>query len=829
MINSRKILPAGLGFLSGLMFVFTVSAVAQETAETSQRYMMPPMAIARLIDAPTTPWVSVSPNNDWLLLLHRPDLPPIEEVAQPELRVAGLRINPRNNGPSRGRYYNALTLKKISDGSEHPVSDLPEDPKISNFGWSPDGKKIAFTLTFTDHLELWTAKIKDSKAKQVFATPLNDAYGNCYEWLADSKTILAFTIVSGRAPAPRKPQAPDGPVIQENLGRKTPTRTYQDLLKNAYDEAVFEYYATSQLALVTLDGRSTPLGQPGIFSAEPSPDGKYILVDRIHRPFSYTVPYHRFPKTVEIWDHDGNVVYLVAEVPLADNIPIAFGSVRTGRRSISWRADANATLYWAEALDGGDAGTEADNRDQVYFFPAPFDGGPVPLLILGSRYSNVQWGDENLALVSEWWWKTRNHKVWAVAPGSPAKEPELLIDRSWEDRYNDPGNPLMRRTDRGTYVLLTADDGNTLFLSGDGASPEGDRPFLDEFDIRTHETKRLFRSEAPYYEYSIRLLDVEKRILLTRRESVSEPPNYFLRDLKKDEITQVTTFPHPTPELADVQKELIRYKRADGVDLTATLYRPAGYSPDDGPLPMLMWAYPQEYKSADHAGQVTDSPYRFVRVSVHSPLLWLVHGYAILDDPTMPIVGEGDEEPNDTYVEQLVTSAQAAVDEVVRRGVTDRDRIAIGGHSYGAFMAANLLAHSDLFRLGIARSGAYNRSLTPFGFQAEERSFWEAPEVYFAMSPFMHAEKVNEPILLIHGEADNNSGTYPLQSERFYGALKGHGATVRLVMLPHESHGYRARESIMHMLYEMTDWLDRYVKNAEPREEPAGQDTPPGD
>ena len=435
------------------------------------------------------------------------------------------------------------------------------------------------------------------------------------------------------------------------------------------------------------------------------------------------------------------------------------------------------------------------------------------------RFADLQYGSGDLALASGWWWKTRKIKVWAVKPDKPSAEPELLIDRSWEDRYNDPGQPLTYANKHsGRRLLLTDKKGEKLFLAGDGASPEGDRPFLDEYDLKTHQTTRLFHSEAPYYEQPVRLLDPDKRILLTRRESVSQQPNYFIRDLANDKMEQITFFENPTPELKDASKEMIRYKRADGLDLTGTLYLPAGYSPDEGPLPMLMWAYPQEYKSADAAGQVTDSPYRFLRTSGHSPLLWLTMGYAVLDDPTMPIVGEGDEEPNDMFIEQLVSSAQAAVDEVVRRGVADPNKIAIGGHSYGAFMTANLLAHSDLFRLGIARSGAYNRTLTPFGFQSEERSLWEAPDVYFTMSPFMHADKIDEPILLIHGEADNNSGTYPLQSERFFAALKGHGATVKLVMLPNESHGYRARESLMHMLYETNNWLDKYVKNAEPRE-----------
>jgi len=790
------------------------SVLAHDAVAGEHEYMMPPQAIADLVDAPLTPGVSISPDQEWMLLLQQPGMPPIEEVAQPELRLAGLRINPRTNGPSRGRYYNSLVLKKMADGAERKISGLPNNPKISNVGWSPDGKRIAFTLTNRDGLELWCAELKNGEAGRVSPMKLNDTYAGPYEWLADNKSFVIYAVPADRGAPPGEMLVPTGPTIQENMGRKAPARTYQDLLKNEHDERVFEYYVSSQVMRVALDGKSAPLGKPGIIrQASPSPDGKYILVETIHRPFSYTVPLHRFPRKVEIWDLEGNTVKVLADLPLADEVPIAFGSVPAGPRSFGWRADTDATVYWTEALDGGDAGAEAESRDQVYMLEAPFSGNPVPLITLGLRFRRIQWGSDELAIAMEWWWKTRRIRAWHIKPGNPDVEPRLLMDYSWEDRYSNPGEPLRYRTDRGTSVLLTANDGKTLFFLGDGASPEGDRPFLDEFDVQTAETKRLFHSEAPYYERPVRLFDVDKRILLTRKESVSEPPNYYLRDLKSGESRQVTSFPHPTPQLTNVQKELIRYQRDDGVQLTATLYLPPGYSVDDGPLPMLMWAYPEEFKSADAAGQVTSSPYRFVRIRWASPLLWLVHGYAVLDDPAMPIIGEGDEEPNDTYVKQLVASARAAVDEVVRRGVADRDRIAIGGHSYGAFMTGNLLAHSDLFALGIARSGAYNRTLTPFGFQSEERTFWEAPEVYFAMSPFMHADKINEPILLIHGEADNNSGTFPLQSERFYGALKGHGATARLVMLPHESHGYRARESIMHMLYEMTDWLDRYVKN----------------
>lgn len=815
---AKACLRSGL-LIAAVVILFSALAYAQ----TPLTYMMPPKAIADLVDAPPTPAVSISPDEQWMLLMQQPGLPPIDEVAAPELRLAGLRINPRTNGPSRAGYYMSLTFKSIADGSERPVTGFSGTPKINNVSWSPDGSRVAFAVTFSDRIELWSAALSDAIAKPVTKLPINAVYGGSYDWMSDSKSFIALTVPSSRGEAPVEVTIPTGPVIQENLGKKAPAMTYQDMLKNPSDEAIFTYFATSQIVHLTLDGNSTQLGKPGIYAqATPSPDGKYLLTEMVHPPFSYTVPVYRFPRLIDVWDSNGKLVHSLCDIPLADQVPTGFSSVRTGPRDHSWRADAPATLYWAEALDGGDARVETDKRDKILMLSAPFTGQPTPLITLALRFEGADWSSDNLAVVYELWWKTRQQHVWAIKPGSPSTEPRLLFNYSSEDRYNDPGSVMTRRSTNGTDIILTGDAGNTIFLAGAGASPEGDRPFVDRYDLSSAETTRLFRSEAPYYERGVRLLGEAQERLLILRESVAEPPNYFIRDLTGSGITQVTSFPHPAPQMIGVQKELIRYKRDDSLDLTATLYLPANYKPEDGPLPMLMWAYPQEFKSADAAGQVTDSPYRFVRVTAGSPLLWLAHGYAVLDDPAMLIVGEGEAEPNDTYVKQLVASAEAAVDEVVRRGVTTRDNIAIGGHSYGAFMTANLLAHSDLFRLGIARSGAYNRTLTPFGFQAEERTLWEAPDTYVNMSPFMFADKVNEPILLIHGAADNNTGTFPMQSERFYDALKGHGATARLVLLPAESHGYRARESVMHMLYEMTDWLDRYVKNAEPRSEGLG-------
>jgi dipeptidyl aminopeptidase/acylaminoacyl peptidase len=806
--------------LIALTLVCTVlPATAQST--TDAVYQVPDQKLVHIVDAPPTPVVRLSPTNEWMLLVQYPSLPSIAELAERELRLAGMRIKPSINGRSRTTSAVDMLFVRLDDLRDVEIVGLPEDPRIESVRWSPDGKRIAFTHTTPDGIELWVAEIDGGQARRLTGPTLSLTSGNAPVWLADSRTLVTAMVPAGRGAEPIESAVPTGPVIQQNLGDVSPARTYQDLLENSHDEALFEYYFTAQLATVSIDAGATNLGQPGIiWDFSTSPDGDYILVQTLHRPFSYLFPASRFPRRIEVMDTAGNPVFRLADLPLQDGIPIAFGSVATGPRSVTWRADAPATLAWVEAQDGGDAGKEAAVRDKLFSLDAPFSGQPVELATLGLRYGGVSWGSNELALVTEWWWKTRSLRTWRIRPGDTSGTQDLLFERSFEDRYADPGSPDTHMNEWGRPVILPSKDGGSMYLVGMGASPEGDRPFLDRFDLDSRKTERLFRSAAPYYERPVQVLDEDGRYLLTSRESVDEPANYYVRDLIEDTERQLTRFPHPTPDLAGIHKEMVRYERADGVKLTGTLYLPAGYDASDGPLPMLVWAYPQEFKSADAAGQVTDSPYRFARVGWWSPLVWLAAGYAVFDDPTLPIVGEGDTEPNDTYIDQLVSGAAAAVDVVVERGVTEPGMIAIGGHSYGAFMTANLLAHSDLFAAGIARSGAYNRTLTPFGFQAEERTVWEAPEIYFEMSPFMHAEKVNEPILLIHGELDNNSGTYPMQSERYFNALKGLGATARLVMLPYESHGYRSRESILHMLWETQQWMDAYLtpKPAPPEE-----------
>jgi dipeptidyl aminopeptidase/acylaminoacyl peptidase len=794
--------------LLSFLFFYSLRLVAQENLT----YQVPPDEIRQLVESPPTPAVVFSPDRQWMMLLDRSDYPTIEQLSRPELRLAGLRINPDNFGPSRMNYFTGMRLKHIPSGQERVIRNLPPTPMISNPVFSPDSRKIAFLQNHADRIELWVADLASWEARAVTARKINQVMGGAFSWLSDSRHILFTAVPENRPPLPARSRVPAGPVVEENMGRKTPARTYQDLLKNPYDEMAFEYYASSDLVLTSLNGSESTISASAIHSSfSPSPDGQLILLEIIHRPFSYLVPVNFFPYTVRVIDRQGNVIKDIVEVPLTDYIPTGFNATQREPRLHAWRADKPATLYWAQAQDDGNPRNKAEIRDKLFTWDYPFTGSPRELISLPLRFSRILWGNETTAFIYERWTQDRKERVYLVNPATGTSK--ILFDRNYEDGYNDPGTPLTTFNTFGRPVALITPD-NSVFLTGPGGSPEGDFPFLDKMNLATGKKVRLWRCTAPYYETVITILDPKKPVLVTSRESNNENPNYFIRTVGSDKLTRLTDFPHPYPQLKGVRKEVLKYRRGDGVELTADLYLPPGYTKEQGPLPGLVWAYPREFKSGDAAGQVRGSRHTFTRISWGSPIYWVMRGYAVLDNAAMPIVGEGDREPNDTYVEQLVASAQAVVDYAASLGVLDKNRVGVGGHSYGAFMTANLLAHSDIFRAGIARSGAYNRTLTPFGFQAEERTYWEAPEVYHRMSPFSYADKIKEPILLIHGEADNNPGTFPLQSERFYNALKGHGATARLVMLPYESHGYAARESILHMLWEMDRWLEMFVKQA---------------
>jgi len=793
----------------GLALLVLAPVVHTQPQAAQPAYLTPPPAITSILEAPPTPMVVASPRGDIVVVLQRRSMPPISELSRPMLRLAGLRVDPASSSPHRRPDIVGITLKGVTGGSDLKI-DLPAGSTAQPIGFSADGRRFAFAAHQDTGVSLWIVDVAGRTSRQAPALALNAVFAPApCDWLDDSSALLCHAVPAGRGEPPAPPRVPAGPNIQENSGKASPVPTYQDLLDTAYDETLFEHFGTSHLTMVdAATMKTSTIAQPGLYSrATMSTDGRFVLVERLKRPFSRLVPYDDFAKDVEVWGRGGTRIRAIADLPLADAVPI--NGVPTGPRAYRWTPTAPAMLVWTEALDGGNPKTVVPYRDRLVTLAAPFSGEPTELVRTEYRYRSVAWTEKGVALVSEYDRAKRWTRTWAV--DAPGAQPRKLVDRNAQDAYNDPGQPVMRPA-VGTVIQ----NGDSIYLTGNGSSPEGDRPFLDRLNLKTLATERLFRSEGVAYESVVAVLDPGAGRLLTRRESRTEPPNYFVLDRASSSRRPLTDYRDPAPQLTGVSKQLVTYARRDGVQLSATLYLPPGYKQGER-LPVLMWAYPREFTDPSVASQVTGSPNRFTTIAGASHLTLLTQGYAVLDNPTMPIVGPG-ETANDTYVDQLVASAQAAVDKVVEMGVGDRDRVGIGGHSYGAFMTANLLAHSDLFRAGIARSGAYNRTLTPFGFQNEQRTFWEVPQIYARLSPFSYADKVNEPLLLIHGEADNNTGTFPIQSERFYMALKGHGATVRYVTLPYEAHGYAARESVLHTVTEMLNWMDTWVKNASPRQ-----------
>lgn len=799
-----------------VLFAVLLCCVAGVYSQGS--YKAPPKEIMDVLNAPTVPATSISPSRDKMALLTPLRYPPIADLAQPMLRLAGTRVNPNTNGPHLQAYAVSMTLKNIADGKETPVT-IPAGAKISGVQWSPDGKHIAFGNITSSGVELWLVDTVTSKARKVNNVLLNTAFGG-YEW-EGSTHISASMIPTGRGAAPSYQNVvPSAPNIQETTGRRGTVATVQDLLRSPNDEKLYEYYATSQLVLIGIDGKIRPIGQPAIFNdATFSPDGKFIYVSIIRKPFSYLFPASRFPKTQEVWDANGKVVHKLPDVPLLDNIPSQ--GVPVGPRGISWVPIEPATLTWVEALDGGDPRNKVTPRDKMVKLAAPFTGPPTDILKVEHRFQGRSFGEKDgLMFFYDYNRDTQRRRMFMTDYRNPTNAKQIF-DLNINDRYADIGTPVTRTQPDGTS--LVRQDGDDIYLTGLGASPDGDRPFLRRMNLKTLKVNEIFRSGVEDYEAFVAMKN-DASGFITRKESPAHPPNLVLWNTSLNcppnvscptVPQQLTNFADPAPQLRGITKRLVQYKRADGVDLSFTLYLPPGYK-EGTRLPTIVWAYPESFTDAGVAGQVSGSTNRFTQIGGISHLFLLLSGYAILDNTSMPVVGPP-ETKNDTFVKQIVDASKAAIDKATELGVTDPDRVGVGGHSYGAFMTANLLAHSDLFRAGVARSGAYNRTLTPFGFQDEVRDFWNATKIYTDVSPFFYANKINEPILLIHGEADNNQGTFPIQSERLFAAISGNGGTARLVMLPHESHGYSARESTEHTLYEMVQWFDKYVKNAKPR------------
>ncbi len=785
-------------------------------AQENLTYQKPSAEILALADYERAPSVSMDSKKEYMLLSYRNTYKTLEDLSQEEMRLGGLRINPITNISSTVTYINNLKIRKIKDKVEIQVSGLPKNALITNVSWSPNEKKIAFTNTTLTGVELWIIDVVSASAKKITTDNLNANLGSPYNWMKDNETLLVKILPKNRPTLiDSKKDLPKGPTVSVSDGLKSQNRTYQDLLKNKTDEANFDALVTSELYKISISGNATLFKSAAIYAGESfSPDGNYLMLTTIQKPYSYIVPLSRFPQKSVVYDLNGKEIKLVNEVPLTEIMPKGFSSVRTGRRNMNWRADQPATLYFVEALDGGDQSKPAEFRDEVFVWEAPFSSNPTSLIKTEQRYAGIMWANEKIAIVADSWYDTRNTKAYLFNPSNLTIAPKIIEDRNSQDIYSDPGNFEMIKNEFGRYVIAV--ENNKGYLMGAGFTKDGQFPFIDEYDFTTQQKKRLYTSKMKdKKEDLLSIEDFKKGDVLVMIQSKNEYPNYYFRNIKSNnKLTPITSFKNPFESIKNVHKEVIKYKRKDGVELSGTLYLPVGYDKvKKEKLPLLIWAYPAEYKDKNSAGQNDKNPNEFTFPNYGSFIYWVTKGYVVLDDAAFPIIGEGTTEPNDTFIPQLVANAEAAIDAVDKLGYINRKKVAIGGHSYGAFMTANLLTHSNLFACGIARSGAYNRTLTPFGFQSEQRNYWDVPEIYNTMSPFMNADKMKTPLLLTHGEADNNPGTFTLQTERYFQALKNLGAPVRMVILPKESHGYAAKDNILHLLWEQDQFLEKYLKN----------------
>lgn len=802
--------------MKNITFAFFLAFTLFLNAQQELSYQIPKKSLLDLIDVDLSPAVLKNTNNNILILLSRATYKSIADLSRKELRIAGLRVDPKRFIGSRRTYYNKIQIVDLEKG-ETPISiyGLPENPNFTNFVWSPDEKKIAMTNTTSSGVELWILNVTTRIAKKLISTPINASLGSSINWLKNGKEIFVKFIPKNRQEIINQTEIiPSGPKVTENNGEKAQNRTYQDLIKNPTDAKNFKILSESEIWIVNLDGSSRKFLNKKLFrNISVSPNGEFVMVSFLKEPFSYLVPYYRFPSETHIYDLDAKLIKVLSETPLQEVLPKGFMAVSKYKRNFGWRNDKPATIYYVTAQDNGDPSIDVDFRDALYEWEAPFLKEPILLTKTINRFAGIIWGNKLNAIIFDRWWNNRNTKTYIFSPSKPKVKARIIDDRNYQDKYSDPGNFVTRKGKYGEMVLAL--DNSFGYLIGEGFSSKGQFPFLDKIDFKSFKKERIYESTYTDKFEQIIDYDLDDKKISVRIESKNEYPNYFFRDLNGiNKLEQITFFDNPFKKLENVGKELISYKRKDGLDLSGILYTPENFDKENPKqLPMILWAYPREYKNRSSASQKTNNQNRFIYPNWSSPIYWVTQGYVVLDRAAFPIIGEGKDEPNDSFRKQLVDNAEAAIEAVVSKGYADRNRVAVGGHSYGAFMVANLLSHSDLFAAGIARSGAYNRTLTPFGFQSESRSYWDAPEVYYNMSPFMHADKMKTPLLLIHGEADNNSGTYPLQSERYYNALKGLGATTRLVMFPKESHGYRAKETILHLIWEQDQWLEKHVKN----------------
>ncbi|MDB5120576.1 MAG: aminoacyl peptidase [Sphingobacteriales bacterium] len=781
---------------------FKFNGFAQEVI----KYQKPSQTIIDLVDAPILPKAIFSSNGEWMLLLQPQGLISANEALKPEIKIAGLFIDPSINSVSVDTFYTDIKLKSVNKEEEYILTGLPESLLASEIRWSPDDSKIAFCNTTNSGIELWIADLRTFTAKRLTDQYLNKTVGNTYCWEPESKSLIAKFITADRGKVPPITAKISGPITFDNSAKLTSSTNNDNLNSAQYGKSEFSYYLISQLITVDMDGKTSNFYNSGIIkSFDFSPDGKYILIETIKK-YIPGVPINQLPYSAEILSSKGSVVKKIFDAPLADNLVNNYDAVPKGPRQIGWRTDKPASLYWIEAQDFGDPNLLVSLRDAIYTLDAPFKVNKIKIADCYLRFKSIIWNNDNLAIVTERWWKTRAERRVYIKPADPTFRINL-VDRYFDDTYSDPGQLVITKNEYNRPSLLT-EDANVFYI-GYGGSVEGERPYLMKFNIETKITDTLFHSKAPYYERP--LFFNNKHFVITSREAIDSVPNYYRVKLPTLGSKQLTDFSDPYPNLIGIKNQRLSYQRPDGVPINGILYLPASYTRAKGTLPLIVWACPKEYKTKTAAGTVKGSVYQFPKLDQNSPLYWLTKGYAVFDKMEMPIIGESQDEPYDTYLEQLRFNTEPAIKKLIENGIADPKRIAITGNDNGGDMAAVLLATTKLFTTGIAYNGIYNYTYSPFGFNSEQRTFWQVPELYSKLSALSLADKIKAPILLLSAINDLNE-TMSLQAYSFYTALKGNSVSTRLSVVPTNSKYELSRESILHILWEKERWLEKNLK-----------------
>jgi dipeptidyl aminopeptidase/acylaminoacyl peptidase len=723
--------------------------------------------IEHLLEAEPLPPVVVDPTGRYAVLVHERQLLPMGRLAEPAIELAGHMINPLTGAAHAPLDYYGLTLIDLGSREQIPLV-LPRDAVFGYPKWAPDGSRFAFTLTRSRGTELWIGEPGEARAR-LLASAIDGARGSPCVWTADSRRLLC------RFVAFRDNRRVFDAIADRLAGEALPGEP--TILSEGQTKRLLE----TQLGLVdSVSSQRYSIGAPAAFeSVVPAPGQAFLLVTRIAEPYPQVTGLNVAERVVEIWDRFGR---LVRRLP-------------TRARAVEWRASKPATLTWVE---------QRDDADHIMVLAPPYSGSPLEAFELPNRFSGLRWiGDSSAALVSDYDSSRRRTDLWYVDFDATDSAPRLVTGYSSDSARL----PLMTTDSRGFATLRAY--GNGFYLRGEELDGPRRRPFLEHVALDTGTRRRVWQAGEEGFEGLVEILSPDAQLLLTRRETSTAPPNYFVSASTRPVHWPLTHFEHPAPPLAAAHHVRLEYRRDDGVDLAASLYLPPGYQ-RGSPLPLVLWAYPRQISAGD-AAKIIGAEGTFMTFARAFRLFFLLRGYAVLDDVSMPIIGsEG--EANDTFVEQVVANAAAAIDAAESTGLIDAKRVGVAGHSYGAFMVANLLAHSRLFAAGVAMSGAYNRTLTPFGFQTERRTLWQATETYLAMSPLLYSDNIEAPLLLVHGLKDDNAGTSPQQSLQFYQAIRGNGGDVELLLLPWEGHSYRGRESVLKTAAQMLRWFDDHLK-----------------